>query len=206
MSQPRILIIEDEAPIRRFLAIALGAGGFEVIEAEWGRSGIELAATAVPDAVLLDLGLPDIDGKAVISGIREWSQVPILVLSVRDGEAEKIAALDAGADDYVTKPFATGSFWRAFARSSANAWLAPSRKPNSRWVRWKSTLQHGSCASRASRQNSPARSSTCWHSLRVIPGGWWGIASFSPPFGGPLMQRIRIICASSSGISVKNWG
>ncbi|MCA0402107.1 MAG: response regulator [Proteobacteria bacterium] len=108
MNQPRILIIEDEAPIRRFLTIALGAGGFEVLEAERGRKGIELAAVLAPDAVLLDLGLPDIDGKAVIASIREWSQVPILVLSVRDGEAEKIAALDAGADDYVTKPFATG--------------------------------------------------------------------------------------------------
>ena len=108
MSQPRILVIEDEAPIRRFLAIVLGAGGFEVLEAERGRLGIERAATEAPDAVLLDLGLPDMDGKAVIAGIRAWSQVPILVLSVRDGEEEKIAALDAGADDYVTKPFATG--------------------------------------------------------------------------------------------------
>jgi DNA-binding response OmpR family regulator len=108
MSKPRILVIEDEAPIRRFLAIALGAGGFEVIETERGRAGIERAATEAPDAVLLDLGLPDMDGKAVIAGIREWSQVPIIVLSVRDREGEKIAALDAGADDYMTKPFATG--------------------------------------------------------------------------------------------------
>ncbi len=104
----RILLIEDEAPIRRFLKIALGAGGFEAIEAERGRIGIEMAATRVPDAILLDLGLPDMDGKAVIAAIREWSQAPIIVLSVRDGEAEKVAALDAGADDYVTKPFATG--------------------------------------------------------------------------------------------------
>lgn len=108
MNPPRILVIEDEAPIRRFLAIALGADGFEVLEAERGRAGLERAATEAPDAVLLDLGLPDMDGKSVIAGIREWSQVPILVLSVRDGESEKIAALDAGADDYVTKPFATG--------------------------------------------------------------------------------------------------
>ena len=108
MKPPRILVVEDEAPIRRFLAIVLGAGGFEVLEAERGRLGIERAATEAPDAVLLDLGLPDMDGKAVIAGIRAWSQVPILVLSVRDGEEEKIAALDAGADDYVTKPFATG--------------------------------------------------------------------------------------------------
>jgi DNA-binding response OmpR family regulator len=105
---PRILVIDDEAPIRRFLKIALGSGGFDVLEAERGRQGVELAATAVPDAIVLDLGLPDMDGKAVIAAIREWSQTPILILSVRDGEAEKIAALDAGADDYVTKPFATG--------------------------------------------------------------------------------------------------
>ncbi|TCT04262.1 response regulator [Aquabacter spiritensis] len=105
---PRILVVEDDAPIRRFLRIALGSAGFATLEAERGRTGIELAATAAPDCVVLDLGLPDMDGKAVIAAIRAWSRVPILVLSVRDAEAEKIAALDAGADDYVTKPFATG--------------------------------------------------------------------------------------------------
>lgn len=104
----RILVIEDEAPIRRFLKIVLGSAGYGIIEAERGRQGVELAATAAPDLVMLDLGLPDMDGKAAIALIREWSRVPILILSVRDGETEKIAALDAGADDYVTKPFATG--------------------------------------------------------------------------------------------------
>lgn len=104
----RILVVEDDAPIRRFLKIALGSGGYEVTEAERGRQGIELAATSAPDCVVLDLGLPDMDGKAVIAAIRDWSGVPILVLSVRDQETEKIAALDAGADDYVTKPFAVG--------------------------------------------------------------------------------------------------
>ena len=116
----RILVVDDEAPIRRFLRIVLEAAGYEVLEAERGRLGIERAATSAPDAVLLDLGLPDMDGKAVIAGIREWSSVPILVLSVRDAEAEKIAALDAGADDYVTKPFATGELQarlRALLRS-----------------------------------------------------------------------------------------
>lgn len=108
MTVPRILVVDDEAPIRRFLVIAMKASGFETLEAERGRQAIERAATEAPDAVVLDLGLPDIDGKVVIAGIREWSSVPILVLSVRDREAEKIAALDAGADDYVTKPFATG--------------------------------------------------------------------------------------------------
>ncbi|WP_127092159.1 response regulator [Aquabacter cavernae] len=105
---PRILVIEDEAPIRRFLKIVLASAGYEMLEAERGRLGVERAATSAPDAVMLDLGLPDMDGKAVIAAIRDWSQVPILILSVRDGETEKIAALDAGADDYVTKPFATG--------------------------------------------------------------------------------------------------
>ena len=122
MSTARILVIDDEAPIRRFLKIALGSCGFEVVEAERGRQGVELAATGTPDLVVLDLGLPDMDGKAVIAAIREWSQVPILILSVRDGEAEKIAALDAGADDYVTKPFATGELMarlRALLRKRA---------------------------------------------------------------------------------------
>ena len=123
MSAPRILVIEDEAPIRRFLHIAIESAGFVMLETDRGRLGIERAATEAPDIVILDLGLPDIDGKAVIAAIREWSTVPILVLSVRDAEAEKIAALDAGADDYVTKPFATGEL---LARLRA---LLRARKP-----------------------------------------------------------------------------
>jgi two-component system KDP operon response regulator KdpE len=120
MSEARILVIEDETPIRRFLKIAIESAGFTMIAADRGRIGIERAATEAPDLVLLDLGLPDMDGKSVIGAIREWSQVPILVLSVRDAETEKIAALDAGADDYVTKPFATGELLarlRALLRS-----------------------------------------------------------------------------------------
>lgn len=116
----RVLVVEDEAPIRRFLGIILGSAGMTVEEAARGREGIERAATSAPDVVILDLGLPDMDGKAVVAAIREWSQVPILILSVRDGEGEKIAALDAGADDYVTKPFAAGELLarlRALTRS-----------------------------------------------------------------------------------------
>ena len=123
MSEARILVVEDETPIRRFLRIAIESAGFAMIEADRGRLGIERAATEAPDVVVLDLGLPDMDGKAVIAAIREWSSVPILVLSVRDAETEKIAALDAGADDYVTKPFATGEL---LARLRA---LLRSRKP-----------------------------------------------------------------------------
>lgn len=118
---PRILVIDDEAPIRRFLRIALEGSSYEVEEAERGRLGVEKAATSSPDAVIVDLGLPDLDGKEVVQKIREWSEMPILVLSVRDGETEKIAALDAGANDYVTKPFATGELLarlRALLRSS----------------------------------------------------------------------------------------
>jgi two-component system KDP operon response regulator KdpE len=123
MTAPRILIVEDETPIRKFLRIALESAGMTMIETDRGRLGVERAATEAPDVVVLDLGLPDMDGKAVIAAIREWSQVPILVLSVRDAETEKIAALDAGADDYVTKPFATGEL---LARLRA---LLRSRKP-----------------------------------------------------------------------------
>ena len=101
----RILVVDDEAQIRRFLRIALEANGFTVIEAIRGQDAVAKAATDAPDLVILDLGLPDMDGKAVAARIREWSTVPILVLSVRQAEAEKVAALDAGADDYVVKPF-----------------------------------------------------------------------------------------------------
>jgi two-component system KDP operon response regulator KdpE len=120
----RILVIEDEVPIRRFLTIILGSAGFAVEEAARGRDGIALAATSAPDVIVLDLGLPDLDGKAVVAAIREWSQVPILILSVRDAEAEKIEALDAGADDYVTKPFSSGEL---LARLRA---LLRSRRPS----------------------------------------------------------------------------
>lgn len=102
----RLLVIEDEAPIRRFLRIVLEGAGHVMDEAARGREGIERAATGAPSAVVLDLGLPDMDGKAVIAAIRGWSDVPIVVVSVRSAEAEIVAALDAGADDYVTKPFA----------------------------------------------------------------------------------------------------
>ena len=105
MSGPTILVVDDEAQIRKFLRIALEAHGFEVREAATGRQGVAHAATDTPDLVILDLGLPDLDGKEVIRRIREWSGVPILILSVRQAEAEKVAALDAGANDYVVKPF-----------------------------------------------------------------------------------------------------
>lgn len=104
----RVLIIDDEGPIRKFLRVSLTARDFDVEEATTGREGISQTARYKPDLVLADLGLPDMDGKQVIKELRDWTQVPIIVLSVREQEQEKIAALDAGADDYVSKPFSMG--------------------------------------------------------------------------------------------------
>jgi two-component system KDP operon response regulator KdpE len=104
----KILLIEDEAAIRRFLSAGLSDSPYQLIEAERGEEGMRLAATHNPVLVLLDLGLPDMDGLKVLERIREWSQVPILVLSARGQEADKIRALDSGANDYLTKPFSVG--------------------------------------------------------------------------------------------------
>ena len=99
------LIIDDEPQIRRLLRVTLEANGYRVFDAATGNEGLAQAAQRRPDVILLDLGLPDLDGAAVLKRIREWSQVPIVILSVRDQEVEKVTALDSGADDYVTKPF-----------------------------------------------------------------------------------------------------
>jgi two-component system KDP operon response regulator KdpE len=108
MTAQRVLVVDDEPQILRFLEPSLSAVGYEVIAAVNGTEALKAAATKAPDVILLDLGLPDMDGKDVIAALRRWSKVPIVVLSARDREAEKIAALDLGADDYVNKPFAIG--------------------------------------------------------------------------------------------------
>lgn len=102
-----VLIIDDEVQIRRLLRVALEANDYVVCEAETGQGGLAEAATRRPDVILLDLGLPDLDGVEILKRLREWSETPVLILSVRDREEQKVAALDAGADDYVTKPFST---------------------------------------------------------------------------------------------------
>jgi two-component system, OmpR family, KDP operon response regulator KdpE len=106
--EPLILLIEDETTVHRFLGASLPAHGFRLIGAETGKEGLARAADYNPDVVLLDLGLPDMDGLEVTRRLREWSNVPIIVLSARGQEKDKIDALDAGADDYLTKPFSTG--------------------------------------------------------------------------------------------------
>jgi len=105
---PRVLVVDDERAIRRFLRASLAAHGFNVSEAANGLEALSGAAETRPDLVILDLGLPDIDGIEVTRRLREWSQTPIIILSVRDQENDKISALDAGADDYLTKPFGVG--------------------------------------------------------------------------------------------------
>jgi two-component system KDP operon response regulator KdpE len=119
-----VLVIEDERQIRRFLHANLTAEGFAVLEAETAREGRAEAARHRPDLVLLDLGLPDEDGLSVLHALREWSQVPIIILSARNQEADKVCALDAGADDYLTKPFGVAELMariRVALRHHANA-------------------------------------------------------------------------------------
>jgi two-component system, OmpR family, KDP operon response regulator KdpE len=109
MTEPtRVLVVDDEPQILRFLRASLGASGFEVIEAATGAEALKRAAADAPEIIVLDLGLPDMDGKDVIRSLRDWSEIPIIVLSARAREAEKVEALDLGADDYVNKPFGIG--------------------------------------------------------------------------------------------------
>lgn len=105
---PVVLVVDDEIQIRRLLRVSLTASGYTVHEAATGQAGLDQAALIRPDVVVLDLGLPDMDGLDMLRRLREWSPVPVIVLSVRDADVDKIALLDAGADDYLTKPFSIG--------------------------------------------------------------------------------------------------
>src|SRR5579871_5120151 len=119
---PLVLLIEDEAPMRKFLRSFLTGAGYRLIEAVTGQEALQLAAHHPPDVVILDLGLPDMDGQDVLREMREWSKAPIIILSVRDQDLQKITALDNGADDYLTKPFSSGELLariRAALRRSA---------------------------------------------------------------------------------------
>jgi two-component system KDP operon response regulator KdpE len=120
MKRPRVLVVDDEPQILRFLKPGLTAGDFDVITASTGAEAVKQAATMAPDVIVLDLGLPDKDGKDVIREIRAWSKVPIIVLSARDRESEKIDSLDLGADDYVNKPFGIGELMARIRASLRN--------------------------------------------------------------------------------------
>ena len=129
MSEPavRVLVVDDERSIRRFLKASLGSQ-FVIFEATSGEEALSAVASDRPDVIILDLGLPDLDGVEVIRRLREWSQIPIIIISVREQEKDKIAALDAGADDYLTKPFSVGELMarlRSALRRSAQAETDP---------------------------------------------------------------------------------
>jgi two-component system KDP operon response regulator KdpE len=126
---PVVVLIEDEPQIRRFLRATLGSSGYRLHEATSGEDGLVEAATRQPDVVILDLGLPDIDGLQVIRRLREWSKVPIIVLSARGQEGDKVAALDAGADDYVSKPFAVGELLARLRVALRHAAVGESGEP-----------------------------------------------------------------------------
>ncbi|WP_017460944.1 response regulator [Dyella ginsengisoli] len=129
---PRVLVIDDEAQIRRFLDIGLRAEGYQVLQAATAEEGLALAATQSPDLVILDIGLPDREGHEVLAELRQWSQVPVLMLSVRDSEAQKVRALDNGANDYVTKPFGIQELMarlRVLLRSRVAVTAAPDAAP-----------------------------------------------------------------------------
>jgi two-component system KDP operon response regulator KdpE len=122
-TSPVLLIVEDEAPMRKFLRTYLQGAGYEVQEAANGQDALLLAAQKIPSLVILDLGLPDMDGQEVLKQLREWLKAPIIILSVRDQDAQKVAALDHGANDYVTKPFSSQELLariRAALRNSAS--------------------------------------------------------------------------------------
>lgn len=127
-TRARVLAVDDERPIRRFLTTSLTAHGYTVFEAAGGAEALAAVVTIRPDLVILDLGLPDIDGVEVTRRVREWSQIPIIILSVRDQEQDKIAALDAGADDYLTKPFGIGELL-ARMRAALRRVAAPAGEP-----------------------------------------------------------------------------
>ncbi|MBN2463889.1 MAG: response regulator [Dehalococcoidia bacterium] len=110
MNNVKVLVVDDEDSIRRFLRVALASQAYTVFEAASGQDALSSVVEHKPDLVILDLGLPDIDGVEVTRLLREWTQIPIIILSVRGSESDKIAALDAGADDYLTKPFSVGEF------------------------------------------------------------------------------------------------
>ena len=115
----RVLVIEDDKSIRNFFRTVLEANNYEVLIATTGAEGYSMVTSQCPDVVILDLGLPDMDGMTILKNVRQWSSMPVLVVSARTHEKDKVAALDAGADDYITKPLALPSCWRGCGQPSA---------------------------------------------------------------------------------------
>ena len=171
MSTPvnRILMIEDDPGIRRFVRLVLEDEGWQVFEADSARRGLIEAASRQPDLVILDLGLPDADGKQVLTELRGWSSVPVLVLSAREREDEKVAALDAGADDYLVKPFGVPELLarlrvmlRRRQQLGAAGGAGPLRPARCTSARCRWTWPRTRCGARGSRCTSRPSNSACW--------------------------------------------
>jgi two-component system, OmpR family, KDP operon response regulator KdpE len=138
--EPLILLVEDEPQMRRFLRVALEGSGYRYLEATTGQEGLTLAVQHRPEAILLDLGLPDMDGLEVVSRLREWSGTPIIVISARGQESDKVAALDAGANDYLTKPFGTRELLARIRVALRHAGPQPDEEPVFVLGRWRVDL------------------------------------------------------------------
>jgi Response regulators consisting of a CheY-like receiver domain and a winged-helix DNA-binding domain len=157
---PVALIIDDEVQIRRLLRLVLEGENYKVHEAETGQLGLMEIATRKPDVVLLDLGLPDLDGLQVLKRLREWSEVPVIVLTVRDDVQEKVAALDAGADDYITKPFSTPELLARLR--AAQRKTRPSEEVSYlKMAIWSSILRRMWLRAQAVKSNCPPPSTLC---------------------------------------------
>jgi len=171
-----ILVIDDEPQIHRFLAPALEAAGYAPLRAETGREGLRLAASRAPACVLLDLGLPDMDGKEVLARLREFSRVPVIIVSARDREAEKVAALDGGADDYVEKPFGLGELLARLRAATRRALLAEQPQP---------VIQAGPLEVDLERRLVRVEG----HELSVTPREWDLLAVLARNLGKVVLQR-----------------
>jgi two-component system KDP operon response regulator KdpE len=139
-ARPQVLLVEDEPQMRRFLRVALEGSGYRYLEAATGGEGLALAIQHRPDAILLDLGLPDMDGLDLMTRLREWSRIPVIVISARGQEADKVGALDVGADDYLTKPFGTGELMARIRAALRHADPGAAEDPLFTLGRWRVDL------------------------------------------------------------------
>ena len=201
-----ILVIDDEPQIRKFLRISLASQGYKVLEAGTGTEGLAQAALNKPDLLVLDLGLPDMDGQQVLREFREWSTVPVLVLSVRASEGQKVEALDGGANDYVTKPFGIQEF---LARVRALLRQAPTGEAQQAALTFRPADRGPGVSPGAARRHrsradpqgirgtgATGAASGAGHHPAAIAQGYLG----ADPYRGQLT-----ICGSWSGICARNW-
>jgi CheY-like chemotaxis protein len=195
--KPRILVIDDEPQIHRFLGPALDAAGYECARADSAAEGLREIARKAPDVVVLDLGLPDLDGKEALAKARAFYDGPIIILSARDRETEKIDALDLGADDYVEKPFGVGELLariraalRHRLRDGGSEPVVTSGDLIIDLIAWSPARVFPSACRRAN--------TTCWPSWSRARARWSPTASCSPPSGVPPTSRMCSTCGSSS--------